>query len=139
MRWVCAALLLLAAPVAAQEEAKAARRLVLDASRALQAGNAARFLSYFDKRDTPQFEQLRDHLLNLTATKVVASSVEIKEAVADDSEIRLTVDWLLQLSPLRELGAVEQRRQPVQVKVRTGGKPKIVFLDPVDLFRPSGP
>ena len=138
MRWACA-VLLLAAPLVAQEETGAARQLVLDASRALQAGNAARFLGYFDKRETPQFEQLRDDVLNLVETKVVASSVEVEETAAEGGEVRLTLDWLLQLTPLRELGRVERRQQQVQVRVRMDKKPKIVRLEPVDFFRLSPP
>ncbi len=136
MRWAAAALLLLAAPAAGQEEAQAARRLVFDASRALQAGNAARFLGCFDKRATPDFERLRDSVVTLLAAKNVASSIEVIEAEAGAGETRLRVDWLLQLTPIRELGAVQQRRETVEVRVRAGRKPKIVFLEPIELFRP---
>lgn len=135
MRWACAALLLLAAPLAAQEQGPAARRLVLDSSRALQAGNAARFLSYFDKRETPGFARLRENALALLATKTVASSVEIVEVDVEGDQARLKVDWLLQLTPQRELGAVERRREQVKIRIRLGDRPKIVALEPVDLFR----
>ena len=140
MRLACAALLLLAAPLAAQDdEVDRARRLVFDASRALQAGNPARFLSYFDKQATPHFEQLRDNVVALIASKDIASSVEIVESRVEDDVVRFSVDWLLQLTPVRELGQVEQRRERVEVEVRLKGKPKIVSLDPASYFAPTMP
>ena len=139
MRLACAALLLLAAPLAAQQppaEEVAARRLVLDASRALQAGNAARFLSYFDKRETPQFAQLRENVLALLASKSVASSVETGKIEVEGERAQVEVDWLIQLTPAEGIGPAEQRRERVTVGIRLGGKPKITALEPIALFQP---
>ena len=135
MRLALAALLLLTAPLGAQDQERSARRLVLDASRALQAGNAARFLGYFDKDATKQFEELRTGVVVLTETRTIASSVQIDKTAFEGGVATLQVDWLLQLTPLRELGQVEQRRQAVEVRVRLEPKPKIVSLTPVALFR----
>ncbi|MEZ5395273.1 MAG: hypothetical protein R2724_20975 [Bryobacterales bacterium] len=137
MRLASAALLLLAAPLAAQEHSLEARRLVLDASRALQADAPARFLGYFDKRATPHFGELRQNLLALLATKTVASSVQIDKTTVEGGEASLSVDWLLQLTPIDGIGAVEQRHEVVQVRVRLGEKPMIVSLTPIELFRPA--
>lgn len=137
MRWALVALLLLpAVPLAAQESSEAARRLVLDASRALQAGNAARFLGCFDKRETPDFPRLRENILALLAIKTVASSVDITGAEPQGDVVQLTVDWLLQLSPAEGLGSVEQRQQQVRVRVRLREKPKITLFEPVAFFGP---
>jgi hypothetical protein len=135
MRWVWTALLALAIPAGAQQQAEAARRLVLDASRALQAGNAALFLGYFDKRETPQFARLRENVTTLVATKDVASSVEIEVSGAEGGVIQLDADWLLQFTPSEDLGQAERRRRIVRVHVRVDPKPKIILLDPVDFLR----
>ena len=135
MRWVWAALLALALPAGAQQQAEAARRLVLDASRALQAGNAALFLGYFDKRETPQFARLRENVTTLVATKDVASSVEVEVSGAEGGVTQLDANWLLQLTPSEGLGQAEQRHGVVRVQVRLQGKPKIILLEPVDFFR----
>ena len=137
MRLACAALLLLlAGPGAAQQQDQQAQRLVLDASRALQAGNAARFLGYFDKRATPGFERFRDNALALTATKQIASSVEVKEVREEGAEMVVRVDWLLQLTPIDGFGGVEERRKTLELRVRAGEKAKIVALEPVEFFAP---
>jgi hypothetical protein len=138
MRWGGMVLLWLAAVAAApaQQGSEAARRLVLDASRALQAGNAARFLGYFDKRETPQFALLREDVLALLEIKTVGSSVDVIHNEIEGEVAKLEVDWLLQLTPTRELGAVEHRRKRLRVDVRVDGDSKIVLLDPVDFFSP---
>jgi len=140
MRWAAAALLLWAAPLAAQQsQAETARRLVFDASRALQAGNAARFLGYFDKRETPGFGRLRENVLALLAINTVASSVEVKQASVEDNEVRMTVDWLMQLTPADGVGPVEQRREQIEVRVRVDQEPKIISLVPNSFLRPPTP
>jgi hypothetical protein len=112
---------------------------VLDASRALQAGNAARFLGYFDAKETPRFAELRAHVLALVETKDIATSVQVDRTTFEGDVATLSVDWLLQLTPAHGLGAVERRRREVLVRVRTSGKPKIISLDPVELFGPQPP
>jgi hypothetical protein len=136
MRLACAAILILAAPLAAQSEERPARRLVLDASRALQAGNAARFLGYFDKDAMPELEELRNDVLALVDLRTIASSVRVEKTAVEDGVATMTVDWLLQLTPSGEVGAVERRRDVIEVRVRLGDEPKIVSLTPAKLFRP---
>ena len=136
MRLAGAAVLLFVTAAPAQQEQDAARRLVLDASRALQAGNAARFLGYFDIDATPGFVRLRRNVLDLLEIKTVASSVDIVKADLAGGVTVLDVDWLLQLTPIRELGSVEHRRQTVRVKVRAGNDPAIVLFEPVEFLSP---
>ena len=47
-------------------ETEAAVRRLMDASRALQAGNAALFLSFFDRKRVADFGRLREWIRALT-------------------------------------------------------------------------
>lgn len=125
-----------AAPLRAQDEAAAVSLVVLDASRALQANNAALFLSKFDARSMPRFDDLRVRVLALTAQRTIASSVEIGPLREADGGPAVTVDWLLQLTPLFEPGPVETRREKLSLRfVKRKGKWKIAALEPADFFR----
>ena len=62
-----AVLALAAAPLAAQDGR--ARRWILDASRALQEGSAARFLGYFAKRELPDYRGFRETIEALRNSK----------------------------------------------------------------------
>jgi hypothetical protein len=132
----------LGAAAAAQDvrRAEAARRLALDASRALQAGEAPRFIGYFDRRRTPQIERLRENVAALCAQSAIASSVDIRVEEESAEAVRLSVDWLLQLTPIEDVGAVERRQAVLRVDVgESRGRPRIVLLEPVDFFRPAPP
>ena len=125
-----------AAPLRAQDEAAAVSLVVLDASRALQANNAALFLSKFDGRSMPRFDDLRVRVLALTAQRTIASSVEIGPLREADGGPAVTVDWLLQLTPLFEPGPVETRREKLSLRfVKRKGKWRIAALEPADFFR----
>ncbi len=113
------------------------RRVILDASRALQAGSAARFLSYFDKDGFEQFAALRRDVTVLVETRTVASSVEITSLSADGDARQASVDWLLQLTPASGPGPLERRREALQLRIAKRGKSwKIEALKPADFFRP---
>ena len=51
-----------------------------------EAGNAARFLSYFDKRQTPHFAQLRESVAALVTLKTIASSVEVGQITVEGGD-----------------------------------------------------
>ena len=93
-----AALLAVTAPAAANQEAIS--RMLLDASRALQARNAALFLSHFDKKSFEGYPQLELNVVVLTRQKDLASSIQIVEIAEAGDTFRGRVDWLLQISPL---------------------------------------
>ena len=139
IRAAAAALLLLAAAASPQTPTQRADRLLLDASRAVQAGSAPRFLGYFDRKRTPGFAELRRGIFALVEGNNVASSVEIRERTEADGDIELVVDWLLQITADREPGPVEQRRETVRVRVRVdeGGKAKLVGIEPISFFAPA--
>ncbi len=144
MKWtlqigVLPCLLLAALLIAQTPDAPAGNlgRVLRDASRALQARNAALFLGYFDARQVPDYARLESHVVALTQQADIASSIEISGVEAEDKAQRVTVDWLLQLTPASGFGPATQRRERVILRFSGGsGKPKIVSLAPIDFFRP---
>ena len=112
-------------------------RMVRDASRALQAGNAASFLGYFDSDEFAGFAELRKNTVALTAQRQIASSIEIAAFEQIESGYRIRVNWLLQLAYTGDPGPVETRQQLLTCVVnRQSISWKIVDLDPVSFFRP---
>lgn len=121
-------------------EARSVRRMVHDASRALQAGNAASFLRLFDRKRFDGYPTLESHVVALTTQSDIASSIQIVEIEQVQGGYRLRVDWLLQLSVKETPGPLETRREVVDISAGEDGKDKwrITNVEPVDLFRPQG-
>lgn len=136
---VAVALLLLTVPTFGQSAEEQAGRLILDASRALQAGSAPRFLGYFDRKQTPGFRELREGLTALLADSKVASSVETSAVAARAGEVDFEIDWLLQISSERQVGTLEQRRELVKATVRTdaAGEAQLIRIEPIAFFTPA--
>lgn len=113
------------------------RRLILDASRALQAGNAARFLSYFDKTKFTEFPALRRTVTALTQARTIASSVDILSLAANDAIWNAEVDWLLQLTPISGAGSLERRQETATLTIAKNSKDHwlIASFSPIELFR----
>jgi hypothetical protein len=112
-------------------------RMLRDASRALQAGNAALFLGHFDARQFPGYARLESHVVALTRQADIASSIEIIGMEAEDKTHRVTVDWILQLTPSSGFGPATRRREEITIRFDSaGGKPKVISLAPIDFFRP---
>jgi hypothetical protein len=120
-------------------EARDIRRVVQDASRALQSGDAALFLHYFDRRKFAGYPTIESHVVALTTQSDVASSVQFGEIKPVEGGYRLRVDWLVQLSVKETPGPLETRREVVtMVAAEQKGRWKITSLDPVEFFRPQG-
>jgi len=120
----------------AQASETAVARMLLDVSRALQARNAALFLSHFDRDRFDAYAQLEANVVVLMAQKELGSSIRIVEMVEEEELFRGRIDWLLQISPLGRTGAIETRRSMVDVRVaRAGRKWRIVAFAPVDFLR----
>jgi len=119
------------------QEDDAPRRVILDASRALQAGNAARFLGYFDKRRFEVFSDLRRRVSALLEARTVASSVDVVSITEASGDRMAKVDWILQLTPIGGPGEVETRRQTVELTLsqESPGAWRIASFAPVDFFR----
>ena len=132
----------LAVFVAAYPEAQADQagvsRMLRDASRALQARNAALFLNHFDRERFELYPQLEANVVVLTEQRDLASSIRIEQIVQEGDFFRVRIDWLLQISPLGRAGSVETRRSMIDVRVaRAGAKWSIVAFGPVDFLRPA--
>ena len=79
---------------------------------------------------------MRVRVLALTAQRTIASSVEIGPLREADGGPALSVDWLLQLTPLRDPGPVEIRQEKLALRfVKRKGKWKIAALEPLEFFR----
>lgn len=112
--------------------------MLRDASRALQARNAALFLNHFDHERFEAYPQLEANVVVLTEQRDLASSIRIEEMVEEGDSFRGRIDWLLQISPLGRAGSVETRRSMIDVRVaRSGAKWRIVAFAPVDFLRPA--
>ena len=113
------------------------RRVILDVSRALQAGNAARFMVYFDKRQFGDFSDLRRSVSALLETRTAASSVDILSNTESSGGRTIKVDWILQLTPIVGPGEIETRRQMVQLTLtqQSSGAWRIMAFDPVEFLR----
>jgi hypothetical protein len=120
-------------------EEREVRRVVHDASRALQARNASLFLRGFDRKQFSGYADLESHIVALTTQSDIASSIEIVAIEREDSGYRLRVDWLLQLSVLETPGPLETRREILEISAaQEKGKWRITDLTPVRFFRPQG-
>ena len=127
----------LAAASAQAQEDEAPRRVILDASRALQAGNAARFMGYFDERKFGAFAELRRTVTALLEARTAASSVAVT-SIADSSDYKaIRVDWILQLTPIAGPGEIETRRRMIELTLaeQSPGVWRIVNFVPTDFLR----
>ena len=122
----------------ARADQAAVSRMLRDASRALQARNAALFLNHFDRDRFEAYPQLEANVVVLTEQRDLASSIRIEEIVEEGDFFRVRIDWLLQISPLGRAGSVETRRSMIDVRVsRAGAKWSIVAFAPVNFLRPA--
>jgi hypothetical protein len=121
-------------------EVRAVVRMVQDASRAVQAGNAAAFLRFFDRKQFTGYPTLESHIVALTTQSDIASSIEVVEIERTAGGYRLRVDWLLQLSVKETPGPLETRREVMRIAVKEEQKERwrITALEPVDFLRPQG-
>ena len=119
------------------QENPAPRRLILDVSRALQAGNATRFMGYFDERQFKGFSDLRRSVSALLETRTAASSVDIISNTESSAGRTIKVDWILQLTPIADPGGIETRRQMVELVLtqQSSGAWRIASFDPVEFLR----
>ena len=146
-RWLGAFLALvalMASPTAARSQvsdpAIGIKRLLLDASRSLQAANAALFMGHFDRASFDGYPALREDIAALTAHRRIASSVSVGVPEGGPEQWTASVDWLLELTPKLDPGPVERRRQTLRVSARKRGKRwRIVGLAPVGFFAPTQP
>ena len=131
-----ATFLAVTAPAAADQGAIS--RMLRDLSRALQARNAALFLSHFDKKRFEEYPKLESNVVVLSRQKDLASSIQIVEVAEAGDAFRSRVDWLLQISPLNRAGTIETRRNMITLRIAAQGRKwRIIDLAPIDFFRPG--
>ena len=83
-----------------------------------------------------RFDDLRMNVQALTAQRAIASSVENGPPRIEDDERVVSVDWLLQLTPISGPGPVEIRQESLSLRfAKRKGKWKIVALEPIEFFR----
>jgi hypothetical protein len=113
-------------------------RTLQDASRALQATNAASFLSYFDGKSFSEYARLEEHVVALTSQSEIGSSIQMVGFEAEGEVFHVEVDWVLQITPRSRFGKVQSRRRLIALDMQRNTKNewKVTRLDPVDFFRP---
>jgi len=110
--------------------------LVSDAAASLSAGNAAGFLSAFDK-SMPGYAKLRENVTALAALGDVKSIVEPVEDAGDDRRREVQFQWTLEILAGSAARATSRREQVVKCVVeKRGGKWRITKLEPVEFFAP---
>lgn len=127
----------LAVRPASSQDSTGPRRLILDASRAIQGGNSARFIGYFDKQAYAERPALRRAVTALLETRTAASSVDILSLVELDGVWHAEVDWLLQLTPIAGAGPIERRQETISAQLAQGtkGRWRFTSFGPTELFR----
>jgi hypothetical protein len=103
---------------------------------ALSESNPAAFMKNIDPA-MPEYEQLRARVTALMAQAEVVSSIDFLIDEGDDTRRTVEVDWLLQIRPVADFGALERRRQVVKCSLERRGKKWLVTaLAPVAFFGP---
>ena len=111
------------------------RLAIRDASRALQAGNAALFMAAFDRRSFAGFQALRGQVTALTAQRRIASSVECGPPEGGPDVWTVRVNWVLDLTPKLDPGKLERRHETLVISmVKRGPRWKIANLEPAGFF-----
>ena len=124
-------------PQTAEPDVTAVTRVLKDASRALQARNAARFLSYFDRKRFAGYPEIESSVVALTRQADIASSIEVSGLTQEAGEYLGAIDWILRLTLIGAPGQVTTRHENVHLRVaKSKGRWKIIGLTPVSFFRP---
>ena len=128
-----------ATPLALQPSEPDASRIaqiLRDAGRSLEAGNAASFLFYFDRKRFAAYSALESDVDALTRHSEIASSTEVTKVEAEGDAYLVEVDWILRLRPISTFGDVDTRRKLLKLRFeRVKDKWKIVKLQPIEFFR----
>ena len=111
-------------------------QILRDAGRSLEAGNAASFLFYFDRKRFADYSALESDVDALTRHSEIASSTEVTKVEAEGDAYLVEVDWILRLRPISTFGDVDTRRKLLKLRFeRVKDKWKIVKLQPIEFFR----
>lgn len=99
-------------------------------------GNAAPFLSYFDRK-MPGYETLRENVTNLVAQADLQASLEPVRNEGDDRARDVDLDWTMRITSLVQGMTSTERRQVVKCRLEKQGKKwRIVSIAPLAFFAP---
>lgn len=123
-----------AAPAASHSEIA---DLLANMTGALTDGNAAPFLSAFDRKKFAGYDKLESDIFALLKQGDISSSVEFLKDEGNDSHRDVELDWYLSIHSTAPGGPLTERRQAVSCAFeKQGRKWKIVALSPVSFFAP---
>ncbi|HEX3748406.1 MAG TPA: hypothetical protein VHW09_30980 [Bryobacteraceae bacterium] len=109
--------------------------LIRSMAEALSAGQAASFLSSFD-RSLPDYDRLQNNVVGLVSQGDVGCNIEIVNNDGDDTERTLTLDWIFTVEPKEISPGAKHWEKKAKCRIRkTGKKWKVVYFEPVDLFK----
>ena len=124
------------APQSSSSDAGKIAQILRDAGRSLEAGNAASFLFYFDRKRFGDYSALESDVDALTRHSEIASSIEVTKVDAEGDAYLVEVDWILRLRPISTFGDVDTRRKLLKLRFeRAKDRWKIVKLQPIEFFR----
>ena len=124
------------APRPTPSDAGRIAQILRDAGRSLEAGNAASFLFYFDRKRFADYSALESDVDALTRRSEIASSTEVTKVEAEGEAYLVEVDWILRLRPISTFGDVDTRRKVLKLRLeRVKDRWKIVKLQPIEFFR----
>lgn len=120
----------------AADPAREVFELVSDAAGSLSAGNAAAFLSAFD-RNMPDYSKLRQNVIGLLALGDVQSGIDPLEDAGDERRRTAQFHWTLRILRGQAATATVRREQVVRcTAVKQGGKWRITAIEPLEFFAP---
>jgi hypothetical protein len=104
---------------------------------ALSEGNGLAFLDRVDHA-MPDYHQLEQNILALTADNEIEASIDILKQEGDDPALSLELDWYLQIRAREFNGPIERRHETVKCRLERGKKKKwkIVAIQPISFFAP---
>ncbi|MBZ5575719.1 MAG: hypothetical protein LAP40_04065 [Acidobacteriia bacterium] len=118
------------------DDAQQAWDLFTELAAALSSGNAAQFLSYFD-REMPGYAALATDVAALVLQADVHSSIELLSNEGNDAARTVELDWYLQIVEQQDAGGSTQRRERIRCRlVKQRNRWKISALEPLSFFAP---
>jgi len=118
------------------DDAQQAWDLFTDLAAALSSGNAAQFMSFFD-REMPGYPALATDIAALVLQADLHSSIEVLRNEGDGAARTVELDWYLQIVEQQDAGGSTQRRERIRCRLaKQKNKWKIAALEPLSFFTP---
>ncbi len=92
----------------------------------------------FERGRYDRYRALREQVTALAAQRRIASSVAAGPVTGGPDEWRVSVDWLVELTPKLDPGPMERRRQTVVLRAaKRRGRWKFFDIEPLEFFAAS--